>query len=129
MILFLVSLVFGIGIFFIVYGILCGLEIWNFFILISNGVLFIFIFLGLAFLIGLKNENKICGFGMAIVFWFFFVVVYDGFFLLLFIFFKEYLLEGFLLAVIVFNFIDLSWIMILLKFDIFVLMGYIGVVF
>ncbi|KGE85859.1 MAG: ABC transporter permease [Phaeodactylibacter xiamenensis] len=124
-----VSLVIGIGIPFVAYGILHGPETWNFFTLISNGVLLTFIFSGLAFLIGLKNENKIRGFGLAIVLWLFFAVVYDGLFLLSLILFKEYPLEGFSLAATVLNPIDLSRIMILLKLDISALMGYTGAVF
>ena len=123
------SLVLGIGLPFLFYGIFASGEIWNFFILILDGVLLSFIFSGLAFLIALRNENKIKGFGLAILTWLFFAVIYDGLFLLLLIWFRDYPLESTSIGLTMFNPIDLSRILILLKLDISALMGYTGAVF
>ena len=83
----------------------------------------------MAFLIALRNENKILGFGLAIVSWLFFAVIYDGLFLLLLMFFRDYSLDTFSLVFSILNPIDLSRIMILLNLDISALMGYTGAVF
>lgn len=123
------SLLLGIGLPFLFYGIFASGEIWNFFILILDGVLLSFIFSGLAFLIALRNENKIKGFGLAILTWLFFAVIYDGLFLLLLIWFRDYPLERTSIGLAMFNPIDLSRILILLKLDISALMGYTGAVF
>lgn len=123
------SLLLGVGIPFAVYGILGSAEIWHFFSLIFNGILLSFIFSGLAFLIALRNENKIKGFGLAILAWLFFAVIYDGLFLLLLVIFRDYPLESASLGLSLFNPIDLSRILILLELDISALMGYTGAVF
>ncbi len=123
------SLLLGIGIPFAIYGLFYSGAIWNFFTLMLDGVLLSFIFSGLAFLIALKNENKIRGFGLGILVWLFFAVLYDGLFLLSLIALQEYPLEKFSLVASLFNPVDLSRILILLKLDISVLMGYTGAVF
>jgi len=123
------SLLLGVGLPFVFYGLFFSGEIWNFMVLLLNGVVLTFIFSGLAFFIALKNENKIKGFGLAIVSWLFFAVIYDGIFLLLLMFFREYPLERFSLMATLFNPIDLSRILLLLKLDISALMGFTGAVF
>jgi Cu-processing system permease protein len=123
------SLVLGIGLPFLLYGITHDPAIWQFMILLLNGLVLTFIFSGLAFWIGLKNDNRIRGFGMAILLWLAMAVLYDGVFLICLIAFREYPLESFSLFATVFNPVDLSRIMILLKLDISALMGYTGAVF
>lgn len=123
------SLLIGIGVPFLFYGLFASREIWNFSILILNGVLLTFIFSGIAFLIALRNENRIRGFGLAILSWLFFAVIYDGIFLLSLVILREYPLEKLALGLALFNPIDLSRILILLKLDISALMGYTGAVF
>ena len=75
------SILIGIGLPFIAYGIFGSTEIWNYFTLLLIGVFLSFIFSAIAFLIALKNENRIKGFGLAILVWLFFAVIYDGLFL------------------------------------------------
>lgn len=123
------SLVIGLGIPFVAYGLFESAAIWNFFSLLVTGVFLSFIFTALAFMIGLCNENKIKGFGLAILMWLFLAVIYDGIFLLLLVYFQEYPLDKFSLVVSMFNPIDLSRILILLKLDISALLGYTGAVF
>lgn len=123
------SLLIGIGLPFIFYGIFASSEILNFTTLIITGIFLSFIFSAIAFFIALKNENRIKGFGLAIVAWLFFAVIYDGIFLLLLSFFNDYPLENFAIGASMFNPIDLSRILILLKLDISALMGYTGAVF
>jgi Cu-processing system permease protein len=123
------SLVIGLGIPFAIYGLFMSSEIFNFLMLLWVGFSLTVIFSGIAFYIALSNQNRIKGFGLAILFWLFMAVIYDGIFLLMLIWFKAYPLENFALASSMLNPIDLSRIMILLKLDISALMGYTGAVF
>ena len=123
------SLVLGLGIPFLAYGIIQSSAIFNFLSLILVGAFLTFIFVALAFNIALSNENKIKGFGYAILLWLFLAVIYDGLFLISLIIFQDYPLDQFSLSAIIFNPIDLSRILILLKLDISALLGYTGAVF
>lgn len=123
------SLVLGLGIPFAIYGLLQSGIILNFSLLIVIGAILTFIFTGLAFNIAISNENRIKGFGYAVLLWLFMAVIYDGLFLLSLVAFEEYPLDTFSLAATVFNPIDLSRILILLKLDISALLGYTGAVF
>ena len=123
------SLVIGLGIPFLAYGLLQSNAIFNFASLIVVGAFLTFIFVALAFNIALSNENKIIGFGYAILMWLFLAVIYDGMFLISLVMLQEYPLDKFSLANTMFNPIDLSRILILLKLDISALLGYTGAVF
>ncbi len=123
------SFFFGTIIPFAVYGTLVSNEIWNFGILIISGVLLTFIFVALAFFISLLNEDKIKGFGIAILIWLYLAVLYDGMILLFFISFNDYPMETPSIILTILNPIDLSRVLILLKLDISVLMGYTGALF
>lgn len=123
------SLVVGLGVPFLAYGILESTEIWNFGILLIIGTFLTFIFVALAFIISLSNENRIKGFGYAIFLWLYFAVIYDGIFMIALIAFDSYPLDKFTLIGTMLNPIDLSRILILLKLDISALMGYTGAVF
>jgi Cu-processing system permease protein len=123
------SLFIGVGVPFIFYGIFNSSSIFDFFTLVFVGIFLSFIFSAIAFFIAMKNENKIKGFGLAILAWLFFAVIYDGLFLLLLAVFSDYPLENFAIGASMFNPIDLSRILILLKLDISALMGYTGAVF
>ena len=93
------------------------------------GVLLTFIFSALAFLAGLAFENRIKGFGIAVLIWLFLGILYDGFLMVLMLNFSEYPLEKPALVLSLFNPIDLARIFILLQLDISALMGYTGAVF
>ena len=123
------SLILGLGIPFIFYGVLQSAEIANFILLLLSGTFLTFIFVALAYNIGLKNENKIKGFGYAILVWLIMAVIYDGLFLISLIVFEDYPLDKFTLIGTMLNPIDLSRILILLKLDISALLGYTGAVF
>ncbi len=123
------SLILGLGLPFIFYGIFKSAAIWDFAMLLVTGAFLTFIFTALAFNIALSNENKIKGFGYAILLWLFLAVIYDGIFLMFLVMFDEYPLDKFSLIASMFNPIDLSRILILLKLDISALLGYTGAVF
>ncbi len=64
------SLILGLGIPFVFYGLFKSNAIWDFSLLLITGVFLTLIFTALAFNIALSNENKIKGFGYAILLWF-----------------------------------------------------------
>lgn len=123
------SLIFGLGIPFLCYGLFRSIVIWDFALLLVVGGFLTMIFTALAFNISLSNENKIKGFGYAVLMWLFLAVIYDGIFLVSLIVFEEYPLDNFSLAATMLNPIDLSRTLILLKLDISALLGYTGAVF
>ncbi|MBZ0328011.1 MAG: ABC transporter permease [Altibacter sp.] len=123
------SLIIGLGLPFIFYGIFKSSAIWDFSLLLITGTFLTLIFTALAFNIALYNENKIKGFGYAILLWLFLAVIYDGIFLMSLIAFEEYPLDTFSLVGTMLNPIDLSRVLILLKLDISALLGYTGAVF
>lgn len=123
------SLVLGLGIPFVLYGLFKSNAIWNFSLLLITGAFLTLIFVALAFNIAVANENKIKGFGYAVLLWLFLAVIYDGLFLMSLIVFEEYPLDTFSLVASMLNPIDLSRTLILLKLDISALLGYTGAVF
>ncbi len=123
------SLILGLGIPFIIYGLFKSTVIWDFSLLLITGTFLTFIFTALAFNIALSNENRIKGFGYAILLWLFLAVVYDGLFLMSLIIFEDYPLDKLSLFGTMLNPIDLSRTLILLKLDISALLGYTGAVF
>jgi Cu-processing system permease protein len=123
------SLIIGLGVPFLIYGIFQSTEIFNFSMLLVSGAFLTFIFVALSVLIGLYNSNKIKGFGYAILMWLFMAVIYDGAFLIAMVMFRDYPLDNLALGASFFNPIDLSRIMILLKLDISALLGYTGALF
>lgn len=123
------SLVIGVGVPFAIYGILGSVEVMDFSMVLIVGVFLSFIFSALAYFIALSNENRIKGFGLAILAWLFFAVIYDGLLLLALSWYNDYPLENFAIGATMLNPIDLSRVLILLKLDISALMGYTGAVF
>ena len=123
------SLIIGLGIPFAAYGLFQSNVIWDFSLLLFTGAVLTFIFTALAFNIALSNENKIKGFGYAILLWLFLAVIYDGLFLMTLVIFEEYPLDKLSLVGSLLNPIDLSRTLILLKLDISALLGYTGAIF
>lgn len=123
------SLVIGLGIPFMIYGLFKSSVIFDFTLLLISGSFLNFIFVALSYNIALSNTNKIKGFGYAILLWLFLAVIYDGMFLISLLLFNDYPLDNFSLIATMFNPIDLSRILIILKLDISALLGYTGAVF
>jgi len=123
------SLVLGLGIPFMAYGLFQSAAIFDFILLIVVGAFLNFIFVALSYNIALSNENKIKGFGYAILMWLFLAVIYDGIFLVSLVVFNDYPLDKIALLATMLNPIDLSRILIILKLDISALLGYTGAVF
>ena len=123
------SVMIGIGLPFLLYGIWGTPEVLDYFVLVLVGVMLSFIFSGIACWVVLGQDNRVKGFGLAIGIWLFLAVMYDGLLLMLLAWFSDYPLEKAALGASVFNPIDLSRISLLLKLDISAMMGYTGAVF
>ncbi len=123
------SLILGLGIPFVAYGLFMSDAIFDFSLLLVTGAFLTLIFTALAFNIAISNENKIKGFGYAVLLWLFMAVIYDGLFLISLVIFEEYPLDTFSLIATLLNPVDLSRTLILLKIDISALLGYTGAVF
>ena len=117
--------VVGVGIPFIYHAGLQGTQ-W---ILLLTGVFLTWIFTGLAFLIAVKNEQRVRGIGISIVLWLFTAILYDGIIIFILFTLKDYPLEKLTIFLSLANPIDLGRILMLLQFDIAALMGYTGALF
>lgn len=118
----------GIGLSFLIYqGNLAELSLLI--TLLVCGSLLTFIFVALSFFIAASQEDRIKGFGLAILLWLMAAIIYDGLFLAFLAFFQDYPLEKAAIFFSVFNPIDLTRIMVLLQLESATLMGYTGAVF
>ena len=113
----------------------CGLPIMIFdgsdagIMIIVMGIFLSIIFVALALLAAVFTRDKAKGIGIAILLWLFFSLLYDGLVLFLLFQFMDYPVEKALVALSMFNPVDLSRILILLKLDISALMGATSAVF
>ena len=123
-----ISILLGIGLPFVFYGILLSPDLPIFLLLIAMGCVLSIIFSLIAFLIAMKFDDKVKGLSISIFVWLFFAIVYDGIFLLLLLSFKDYPLDKLTISMLVFNPIDLGRILILMKLDMSAMMGYTGAV-
>ena len=119
----------GVGVPFALHGVQATSHYTTLLVMTLSGVLLTFIFVALAFLIAVRVEDKVRGLGVSILLWLLFSVMYDGLVLLLAGVFADYPLEKPMLALMLFNPIDLARVLLLLTFDVSALMGYTGAVF
>jgi Cu-processing system permease protein len=97
--------------------------------LLVSGVLLTFVFTSVAFLAGVRFEDRAKGLGFALLIWFCCTVLYDGVILLVATALRDYPLEPVLLGLTVLNPVDLARVLLLLTLDAAALMGYTGAVF
>ncbi len=124
-----ISFFLGSGIPFLFFGIQNSDSAGSLINMLVMGVLLSFVFSAIAFAISIYNENRIKGFGLAILVWLLMAIIYDGIFIYLMVRFSDYPLEKLAIALSVLNPIDLARINILLQLDISALMGYTGALF
>ncbi|MGC3947847.1 MAG: ABC transporter permease subunit [Chryseolinea sp.] len=96
------------------------------FTLLFCGVILTMVFVSLAFLASVLTRDKAKAIGIALLFWFYFSLIYDGFLLWFVYAFAEYPLEKITLTLISLNPVDLARVIMLLQLDISALMGYTG---
>lgn len=111
----------GVGVPIVFYGLSSG----NITLLIT-GILLSIVFVSLAFLSSVLTRDKAKAIGIALLFWFYFSLIYDGLLLWVVYYFSDYPLEKVTVALISLNPVDLARIILLLQLDISALMGYTG---
>lgn len=94
--------------------------------LLFCGVVLTMVFVSLAFLASVLTRDKAKAIGIALLFWFYFSLIYDGFLLWFVYAFSDYPLEKLTLTLIALNPVDLARVIMLLQLDISALMGYTG---
>jgi Cu-processing system permease protein len=97
--------------------------------LLYSGFVLTLVFVSLAFLSSVLTRDKARAIGIALLFWFYFTLIYDAFILWIVYTFSEYPLEKATLVLISLNPVDLARILMVLKLDISALMGYTGAFF
>lgn len=98
-------------------------------VLLGAGALLTFVFTSLAFLAGVRFDDRAKGLGAALLGWFAATVLYDGLVLLVATLFADYPLEAPMLGLALLNPVDLARVLLLLQVDAAALMGYTGAVF
>ena len=122
------SILIGVGVPLVIYGVLGSSDVAIFILLITMACVLSIIFSLIAFLIAMKNDDKVKGLSISIFVWLFFAIIYDGIFLLLLLALKDYPLDKMTISMIMLNPIDLARILILMKLDMSAMMGYTGAV-
>ena len=97
--------------------------------MIFSGSALTLVFSSLAFLASVWSRDKARGIGSALLFWFYFVLIYDGLVLLILFTFSDYPLEKLTVVLSSLNPVDLARVFIMLKMDVSALMGYTGALY
>lgn len=116
-----IAYLIGVGLPVVIYGAFSAG-----FTLLFSGLMLTLVFVALAFLASVLTRDKAKAIGLALLFWFYFSLIYDGILLWVIFTFSDYPLEKVTLALIALNPVDLARIVMLLKLDISALMGYTG---
>ena len=119
----------GIAVPFLLHGVSekshWGLVAW----LAGCAILLTMTFVALAFWIALRFEDRARGLGVVLVVWLVLAIMYDAIVLGIVTAFSDWPLERPILALILFNPIDLARVLLLLRLDVAAMMGYTGAVF
>lgn len=94
--------------------------------LLFCGAVLTLVFTSMAFVASVLTRDKAKAIGVALIFWFYFSLIYDGLLLWVIYYFNDYPLEQTILSLIALNPVDLARIIMLLQLDISALMGYTG---
>ena len=87
------------------------------------------VFIALALLAGIWARDKARGMGISLLFWVYFVLIFDGIILLLMYNFSDYPIERSVLFITFLNPVDLGRILVLMQTEAAALMGYSGAIF
>lgn len=86
-------------------------------------------FAGIGMYLALRFNNRLAGFGTALLVYLFFGTLYDGIFLLLLLQFQDFSLEAFTLVGVLLNPLDLGRLAVLFELDLSALLGHTGALF
>ncbi len=99
------------------------------FMMLASGLFLSVIFVAIAMLAAVKTRDKAKGIGVSILLWLYFSIIFDGLVLFILFQFADYPLEKTMIGLTALNPIDLGRILVLLKMDLSVMMGYTGAIF
>ncbi|HNH23030.1 MAG TPA: ABC transporter permease subunit, partial [Ferruginibacter sp.] len=99
------------------------------FMMLGAGLFLSVIFVAIAMLAAVITRDKAKGIGVSILLWLYFSVIFDGLVLFILFQFADYPLEKPMIGMTALNPIDLSRVLVLLKMDVSVMMGYTGAIF
>ena len=119
----------GVGLPFAWHGVEDAAQLGTLLVLGGAGTALTVAFVGLAFLIALRTDDKVRGLGLAIGVWLALSLLYDGVVLLGVAMFADFPIERPLLGLMLANPIDLARVLLLLRFDAGAVQGYTGAVF
>lgn len=119
----------GLGLPFVWHGATAGGAGGPLLVLLAVSAVLTLVFVGLAFVVALRVDDRARGLGLAIVLWLAATAVYDAALLFVVGTLGDYPLEGPLLGLTLINPVDLGRVLLLLRFDTAALMGYTGAVF
>lgn len=120
------SFVIGAGVPFVLRGAVAGGALP---VMLAAGAVMTLIFVGFAFPIALRFDERVRGLALALGVWLGLSVMYDGAVLAVIYAAADYPLEIPALIVTLLNPVDLARVLLLLQFDVAALMGYTGAVF
>ena len=98
-------------------------------ILLLVSLMLTLVFIALAILAGIWARDKARGMGISLLFWVYFVLIFDGLILMLMYNFSDYPIERGILFITFLNPVDLSRILVLMQTEAAALMGYSGAIF
>jgi Cu-processing system permease protein len=98
-------------------------------LLMVGGFFLTIIFIALAFWSAVFTRDKAKGIGLSLVFWLYFSLIYDGLILMIMFNFSDYPIDKIVVALLSFNPVDVSRVMILMKMEMSAMLGYSGAVF
>jgi Cu-processing system permease protein len=96
---------------------------------VGTGLILMAIFVAIAFVIALNQDDKIRGMGLAIVSWLVLTILYDALIMFVIAMFAEYPLERPVLALTLANPVDLGRIILVLSADESAMMGFTGALY
>ncbi|HLW19619.1 MAG TPA: ABC transporter permease subunit [Cyclobacteriaceae bacterium] len=98
-------------------------------ILLLVSLMLTLVFIALAILAGIWARDKARGMGISLLFWVYFVLIFDGIILMLMYNFSDYPIERGVLFITFLNPVDLGRILVLMQTEAAALMGYSGAIF
>lgn len=97
--------------------------------LLLCGMLLSVVFVAIAMWAAVRIRDKAKGIGLSILLWLYFALLFDALVLFVLFQFADYPIEKAMIAVSMFNPVDISRILILLQIDLSAMMGYTGAIF
>lgn len=123
------AFVLGTGVPYLIYSFGNPVQAPMLLNLLVAGAVVSLVFTGLAFWIGIANEERAMALGIALGIWLALSIVYDGLVLFFIVAAQAYPIEAAVMGLTLLNPIDLSRVLVLLQLETAALLGYTGALF